>query len=379
MRKIAITLIVLLILSLVSWQVFFSETPNNPTSVPENNNPPQVSPETPLTSIVAQNLDTPWSIAFLPDNSFLFTERNGLVKLVDSQGKLKAEAVAKINEAREIGEGGLLGITAHPDFKNNNYIYLYYTYRDGNQRILNRVARMTYKDGKLSDQEIIIDKLPGSENHNGGRIKFGPDGYLYVTTGDAGSAQRAQDKNNLAGKILRIKDNGQAAPGNSFNDLIYSYGHRNPQGLTWDDQGRLWATEHGRSGALSGLDELNLIQAGGNYGWPDIQGNNSREGMQTPQIHSGSDTWAPSGAVFWNGSIFFGGLRGQTLYRARIEGDKITLEKFLERQFGRIRDVVIGPDNHLYLATSNKDGRGNPAVNDDRIIRVNIEKLLDNN
>lgn len=378
MRKIAIAVIVILILSLLSWQVFFTEAPTDINPLPDKNNPPITSPETPLTNIVAENLDTPWSIAFLPDNSFLFTERNGLIKLVDSQGKLKAEPIAKINEAAEIGEGGLLGIAIHPAFTNNNYIYLYYTYRDGSQQILNRLVRMTYKDQKLSGQEILIDKLPGSQNHNGGRIKFGPDGYLYITTGDAGVAEKSQDKNYLGGKILRVKDNGEAAPDNPFNTQVYSYGHRNPQGLTWDSQGRLWATEHGRSGALSGLDELNLIRPGANYGWPDIQGNDSRSGMQTPQIHSGSETWAPSGAAFWNNSIFFGGLRGQALYQAQLDGDKITLNKFLERQFGRIRDVVIGPDNHLYLTTSNKDGRGNPTKNDDRIIKVNIEKLLNN-
>lgn len=302
----------------------------------------------------------------------LVTERKGTVRLVDSKGSLYPEPVAIINNVKAIGEGGLLGITIHPNFSSNNFVYLYYTYSNSGSNTANRVVKMTYKNNQLTDEQIIVDKVPSSSNHNGGRIKFGPDGYLYITTGDAENPSQAQDINSLGGKILRVTDLGQAVPGNPFNNLVYSYGHRNPQGLAWDSNGQLWETEHGRSGILSGLDELNLIEKGKNYGWPIIQGNETKAGMETSKINSGSfTTWAPAGAVFVKNSLFFGGLRGQTLYEAVINGDQIQLQEHYKNQFGRIREVVLGPDNLLYITTSNKDGRGIPSSIDDKIIRIN--------
>jgi len=156
---------------------------------------------------------------------------------------------------------------------------------------------------------------------------------------------------------------------------VYSYGHRNPQGLAWDDNGKLWSTEHGRSGVLSGLDELNLIEKGKNYGWPIIQGDEIKIGIETPKLHSRSTIWAPAGAAFVKDSLFFGGLRGQTLYEAIINEDKITLKEYFKGQFGRIRDVVLGPDNLLYITTSNRDGRGSPSALDDRILRIVPQKF----
>ncbi|MBI3069749.1 MAG: PQQ-dependent sugar dehydrogenase [Candidatus Levybacteria bacterium] len=340
--------------------------------------------------VVAQNLNIPWEVAFLPFDSaqgeILITERPGTLLLIKNKQKIPISGV------EHVGEGGLLGLAVHPDFQNSRYIYLYYTYNVSEASIssssyssaenntLNRVSRFKFENNRLTEEEIIVDAIPGAVNHNGGRIKFGPtfaeasagkpDNFLYITTGDAQNPSLAQDKSSLAGKILRVTDIGKPAPGNPFNNLVYSYGHRNPQGLAWDNQGRLWATEHGPQA----FDEVNLIgpPAGGgkNYGWPIIQGDQKQEGMVSPVIQSGEDvTWAPAGAVFLDGSIFFGGLRGESLFEYKI-ADK-SLKRHFQGQFGRIRAVVLGPDNYLYITTSNTDGRGNPKENDDKLIKIN--------
>lgn len=334
-----------------------------------------VSAEIPRSTVIAQNLDTPWSLAFLPDGSILVTERPGRVRIIESKGGLDPEPVAIIDGAREIGEGGLLGITLHPNFANNHYVFLYYTYTSNGDNTLNRVVRMTYENRKLGNESTILDSIPGARNHNGGRLKFGPDGYLYITTGDAQEPSRAQDKNSLGGKILRITDEGKPAPGNPFNNLVYSYGHRNPQGLAWDAGGKLYSTEHGRSGALSGLDELNIIEPGKNYGWPDIQGTGKREGMVTPLLDSGSATWAPGSLASLDGVLYFGGLRGSTLYKVTMIPGSPKLDEYLKNDYGRIRDVVVGPDGMLYITTSNQDGRGVPKLEDDQVIRINPNSL----
>ncbi len=343
---------------------------SNKPSVTTNPNPQpiQASPTpTPQTTeeftVIAKNLDTPWGIVFLPDKSILVTERFGRVSLIDSSGNLTP--IATLTQVKEIGEGGLLGITLDPDFSSNYFVYLYYTYQANGDNTLNRVVKMIYKDQKLSDEQTIVDKIPGASNHNGGRLKFGPDKLLYITTGDASEPSLAQDKNSLAGKILRVNAEGKVE--------VYSYGHRNPQGIAWDSSGKLWETEHGRSGALSGLDEINLIQQGKNYGWSIIQGDETKPGMEKPVKNSGSTTWAPAGAAFVGNSFFFGGLRGQTLYEAIIQDNQVTdLKEHFKNQFGRVRDIVIGPDGMLYITTSNKDGRGSPASDDDKIIKINL-------
>ena len=369
-------LIAIILIVIASGVFFFNQQKPNNSPVTMGEMQKNSSLEVPVTSIVAQNLDTPWSIAFLPNKSFLVTERKGDVWLIDQNTNPSTALIANIENAKEIGEGGLLGITLHPNFENNNFVYLYYTYSQAQDDTLNRVVRMTFKDQKLTDEKIIVDKIPGASNHNGGRIKFGPDNYLYISTGDAQNPSLAQNKNSLAGKILRVTDEGKPPSGNPFNNLVYSYGHRNVQGLSWDSNGNLWATEHGRSGALSGLDELNLIQIGKNYGWPDIEGSKKRPGMETARKNSGSTTWAPSGASFVKNSLFYGGLRGQSLYEAIIENGKVAeVKQHFDSEFGRIRDVVLGPDGFLYITTSNRDGRGNPKAGDDKIIKVNIKKL----
>jgi glucose/arabinose dehydrogenase len=317
--------------------------------------------------VVADNLQIPWEIAFLPNGDLLVTERPGTLKRIGKESR-----VYVIEGVRHIGEGGLLGMALHPQFSENRWIYLYLTTSIGDG-LKNRVERYRFEEDRLSEKTIIIDNIPAAAYHDGGRIAFGLDGYLYITTGDAGSSKLAQDINSLAGKILRIKDDGSIPPDNPFGNAVWSYGHRNSQGLAWDNRGRLWATEHGRSGIRSGLDELNLIEKGKNYGWPVIQGDERKAGMETPIIQSGPDeTWAPAGIVYWNGSLFFGGLRGQSFYEAKIfDDDKILLKAHFRQEFGRIRAVVMGPDGYFYIATSNTDGRGDPKPNDDKIIRIN--------
>ncbi|MBI2074449.1 MAG: PQQ-dependent sugar dehydrogenase [Candidatus Levybacteria bacterium] len=368
-------IIIILVLGLgyVQFQNKNAPISSFPSQAPRQN---KLQNETLIITTIAENLDTPWAITFLPDKNMLVTERFGRVRLIDSNGNLNTNPVAVIEDVRETGEGGLLGITVHPDFSSNNYIYLYYTYASSGNNTLNRVVRMTYKDNKLIEQNVIIDNIPGASNHNGGRIKFGPDKFLYISTGDAQNPSQAQDVNSLGGKILRVTDEGKPAPGNPFNNPVYSYGHRNVQGLAWDSNNRLWATEHGRSGAESGLDEINLIEQGKNYGWPVIQGNEQRQGMETPRINSGSTTWAPSGATFVGSSLFFSGLRGQALYKAEINNNQIVqIKEHFKSQYGRIREVILGQDGMLYITTSNKDGRGNPQLNDDKVIKIDPEDL----
>jgi len=314
------------------------------------------------TEVIAQNLKIPWELVFIGDGEILITERPGTLLMLKDNKKIQIEGV------KAIGEGGLLGLALHPNFKNNRFIYLYLTSQTGNETT-NQVDRYTLEANSLKDRRVIFTGIRGAANHDGGRIAFGPDGYLYVTTGDAQAENSSQDTASLNGKILRLKDDGSTPSDNPFGNAIYSYGHRNPQGLAWDDKGQLWSTEHGRSGALSGLDELNLIEKGKNYGWPTVEGDKTKDGMKLPIIHSGpTTTWAPSGAVYFRDSIFFAGLRGQSLYQYDIKTK--TLKAHFTKEFGRIRTVVLGPDDYFYILTNNTDGRGNPKENDDKLIKI---------
>jgi glucose/arabinose dehydrogenase len=341
------------------------------------------SPAQPLeVQRVAEGLETPWAIAFAPDGRIFVTERPGRIRVIRN-GKLQKEPWMEI-EVEEVSEAGLMGLALDPDFARNGYLYAAYSYRDGRGRIRNRVVRLredaTRRSGALD--RVLLDDIPGARNHNGARVKFGPDGKLYVTMGDAQAARRAQDLSSLSGKILRLNPDGTIPGDNPFpRSFVYSYGHRNPQGLAWQPgTGRLYATEHGPSGFQGCcLDELNLIEPGKNYGWPAIRGDQAREGMVAPVLHSGeSETWAPAGASFvtrgrWAGSLLFTGLRGQALYRVLLdERDprKVAgFERHLVREFGRLRDVAEGPDG-IYVLTSNRDGRGRPAAEDDRVLRL---------
>ncbi|MDZ4221753.1 MAG: PQQ-dependent sugar dehydrogenase [Patescibacteria group bacterium] len=317
--------------------------------------------------VVAENLSIPWDIAFLPEGGMLVTERSGRLMLFAGE----TDSAITIPGVAHAGEGGLLGIALHPDFSKNSFVYLYFT-ASSEAGVVNRVMRYEFRDGELLEGRAIIDDIPGAQYHDGGRIRFGPDKLLYITTGDAGNPQNAQNTDSLAGKILRVHDDGSIPSDNPFGNAVWSYGHRNPQGLTRDDAGRLWSTEHGRSGLASGFDELNLIEKGKNYGWSQSQGDSVAEGTIGPVLHSGaSTTWAPASALYWDGSIFFAGLAGEALYEAVLDGEAvIELKEHFAGTYGRLRTVVLGPDGMFYLTTSNQDGRGSPAPADDRIIRI---------
>jgi glucose/arabinose dehydrogenase len=304
----------------------------------------------------------------------LITERKGTIIHLKADG---SRASIKLPRPAPKGEGGLLGIVLHPDFKQNRYLYIYMTTAEGSTGTKNAVFRYVFSNGLLENEKTIISNIPGALYHDGGRLEFGPDDLLYITTGDSQSPDIAQDLASLGGKILRLTDEGSIPAGNPFNTAVYSYGHRNPQGLAWDTQGNLWSTEHGRSGVTSGYDELNLIKPGGNYGWPTIEGPASKQGMISPVIQSGADdTWAPASLVYLNGKLYFGGLRGESLYEATVaNGTASNLKEYFNQEFGRIRTVRVGPDGMLYLTTSNRDGRGTPKAGDDKVIRVN-PKLL---
>lgn len=342
-----------------------------PSSPIANDSPSSTRPETSKNtdpSMIVKNLEIPWDVAFLPGGDMLITERPGRLLLRKTDGAIKQ--IQGLPKVRASGESGLLGIALHPKFSENKWVYLYFTEGTlGNTKC--HVERFRLDGETLTDRKTIIEGIPGAIYHDGGRIAFGPDGMLYITTGDAGNASAAQELTSLSGKILRVNDDGSIPTDNPFQTAVWSYGHRNPQGLAWDDRGRLWSTEHGRSGLQTGYDEVNIIERGGNYGWPTIQGDATREGMKAPTLHSGpSTTWAPASAAYKDGKIFFGGLKGERVYEADTRTNPPIIKEYFVNTFGRVRTVTVGPDNSLYLTTSNKDGRGAPTSEDDRIIKV---------
>lgn len=373
-KIILLTGAVVVLLAIGTWQ--FVVRPSSPDPVSNNTSSPAKEPEKKISAplVVAKNLEIPWDIAFLPDGNMLVTERTGSILKMKPDGTSVEISTAAI---RKNGEGGLLGVTLHPKFSQNHLVYFYMTAPGQNGNTENRVERYKFENNQLSDKKLIISGIPGAIYHDGGRMEFGPDGLLYITTGDATKPAIAQDKKSLGGKILRLGDDGSIPKDNPFGTAIYSYGHRNPQGLAWDSAGRLWETEHARSGALSGLDEINLIKPGANYGWPDIEGDKVKTGMVTPEWNSGASvTWAPASLVYLKGNLFFGGLMGESLYKATLKDDKVVeVKSYFKGEFGRIRTVRLGPDGMLYLTTSNQDGRGTPTEDDDRIIKVDPASL----
>ena len=330
--------------------------------------------------VVAGKLKIPWSIDWTPDWTALFTERGGDLRII-RDGILLPDPIFSV-DVNDDAEGGLLGIAVDPEFEENQYIYLYQTYKtDGTT--LNKVVRYTLANVTVSEDLVLVDGIPGASYHDGGRIQFGPDGNLYITTGDAGNPSLAQDLDSLAGKILRITREGAIPQDNPFsNSAVWSWGHRNPQGMDWDGSGNLIATEHGPSGERGEAhDEINLILPGANYGWPVTVGDESMAGMQDPLLHTGSETWAPSGSEFYDGDMipgwtdkyFVANLRGEHLRMIDLDlsnNGTHSHEGLFEGQFGRLRDVQTGPDGFLYLLTSNRDGRGSPVSNDDRILKI---------
>lgn len=310
--------------------------------------------------ILIENLDVPWSIDFLPNKDMIFTERNGEINLYDFDTH-KLTMVGKINVNQQ-SESGLLGIAVDPYFNKNNFIYVYYTYENGN-----RVSRFVLKE-QIQDEKILLDNIPNARFHDGGRIKFGPDNKLYVTTGDATNPSSAQDINSLAGKILRMNKDGTIPNDNPFNSYVYSYGHRNPQGIAWNSiTKQLYSSEHGKNRN----DEVNVIIKGANYGWPIVECTElSKEYKNTIRCYS-EFTLAPSGIAFSNNELYVTGLRGSQLRKLIIDIDKVVSEEILINDIGRIRDVIVH-NNYLYIATNNKDGRGIPNINDDKIIRIKL-------
>jgi len=328
---------------------------------------------------IAENLEVPWEIAFAPDGRIFFTERIGTLRVIED-GKLNPEPVTILDVGTV--EGGLLGLALDPNFEQNHFLYLYYTYFEF-PFTYNKVVRYTESNNALLDEFILVDKIPGGVVHDGGRIKFGPDEKLYITTGDAGNADSAQDLNSLGGKILRINSDGSIPSDNPFSDsLVFSYGHRNPQGIDWDPiTGKLVSAEHGPSGERGfAHDEINVIESGKNYGWPKVIGGEHDLDFVDPIIHTGDDTWAPSGASFydsanipeWENKYFVATLRGNHLriLDLDIEANQVISSEAVFSNYGRLRDASMGPDGNLYVLTSNQDGRGSPAENDDRILKI---------
>lgn len=334
-----------------------------------------------------ENLEIPWSLVFLPDARGLVSERPGRIRLIKN-GKLQTIPYFKLNVA-STGEGGLMGLAVHPEFPMKPFIYAMHTYKKDSS-LFNRVIRLKDLGEKAVFDKVIIDKIPGGKLHNGGRIAFGPDKMLYITAGETFEAALAQNLNSLGGKILRVTSEGSIPNDNPLKGSpVYSYGHRNPQGLAWNNEGILFSSEHGPSGEylLFANDEINIIKKGGNYGWPEAVGAPGKKSYIDPLV-VWKKTTPPSGISFYKGDklkhlkgdLFVTSLKGESLIKitlkkdgSRYEAAKIErwfAEDYNSGRFGRLRDVVEGPDGFLYFLTNNKDGRGTPKNGDDRIYRI---------
>jgi aldose sugar dehydrogenase len=323
---------------------------------------------------VLTGLEIPWSLNFAPDGRVFVTERPGRVRIVGASGS--SELALSLDGVFTQGEAGLLGLALDPEFAQNRFVYLYYS-ASVSGRAVNRIVRYREVDSRLGERVVLLDNIPASTIHDGGRLRFGPDGLLYASAGDAADANLAQDVASLAGKILRITRDGRVPPDNRFSSPVYTYGHRNPQGFDWHPAtGDLWESEHGNSGN----DEVNAIRAGLNFGWPRIEGAATMTGMEVP-VAFYNPSIAPSGASFYRGqrfpqfanNFFVATLRGTHLLRLTVDpaARRVTAqERLLEGTFGRLRDVVSGPDGYLYLCTNNRDGRGSPMSGDDRVLRI---------
>lgn len=334
-----------------------------------------------MVETVVEGLEIPWSITFLNRGEALITERPGRVKLLDVDAG-RAELLGTVGVAH-VGEGGLLGCDVLP---RGERLLVYRTSYAG-QRLTNSV--LLYDDLSLRDHVVLVSGIEGASVHNGGRVKVGPDGNVYATTGDAARPELSQRPESLAGKVLRFRPDGSPPPDNpSPGSIVYSMGHRNPQGIAWSPRrGRLFATEHGPTGefGMFAHDEINLIVPGGNYGWPQVIGSGRDPRFIDPVMESGSTTWAPSGCAFYTGSelgrfrgsLLFAALRGEALHRIELDAEERSVvdhEVLLQGALGRLRDVVQGPDGTLYVLTSNRDGRGRPRPGDDRVVAIRTRR-----
>ncbi len=321
---------------------------------------------------VTEGLKSPWGLAQLPDGDLLVSSRDeGTITRVDTDSGKKTE-IGAVPGVLAAGEGGLLGIALSPSFGTDHMVYAYFTTESDN-----RIVRMPYDETRESGQQLgapntLLRGIPKGQIHNGGRIAFGPDKMLYAGTGEGGKRGRAQDKNDLGGKILRMTPDGRPAPGNPFGDTsyVYSYGHRNVQGLAWDNGHRLWASEFGQDT----WDELNLIEPGGNYGWPDVEGKAGKAGFHDPVVQWRTSEASPSGIAYVQGSVWMAALRGERLWRIPLRGPRVSADpqSFFKGTYGRLRTVVPAGDGKLWLVTSETDGRGTPGKGDDRILEVQV-------
>ena len=314
--------------------------------------------------VVATGLDVPWGIAFLPDGSALVSERDS-ARIVHVTPDGDVSTVGTVQGVDGSGEGGLLGIALSPAYATDRTLFAYFTAGP-----VNVIARMTYDGSGLADQRRIFGGIPSGPIHNGGRIAFGPDGFLYVGTGEAGRGTPAQDPNDLGGKILRITPEGAPAPGNPTpGSPVWTLGHRNVQGLAWDARGRMWASEFGQNT----WDELNRIVPGGNYGWPVVEGRSGDDRFRNPVRQWHTDVASPSGIAIAAGSVFMASLRGERLWRIPLlQHGTGTPRSLLTRRYGRLRAVAVAPDGSLWVLTNNTDGRGSPRPGDDRIVRLTL-------
>jgi glucose/arabinose dehydrogenase len=338
----------------------------------------QISPQVKVET-VAEDLEVPWALGFAPDGRIFITERPGRIRVVQG-GVLQKEPFAVLQQVVSNSESGLMGVALHPNFADNHHVFVCYTYQNASGKLRNRVARLTDTDGQGLDHQIIVDDIPGSRNHDGCRIGFGPDGKLYVTMGDAQDSALAQDLDSLAGKVLRLEADGSVPPDNPFpGSYVYTYGHRNPQGMAWHPKtGDLFITEHGPDRN----DEVNLLVPGSNYGWPEVTGK-ARSDKFVPSIMSFTPTIAIAGASFysgdklhpaWEGDLIFAALKASQLQRVTLAPPDFrtvaSSQVWFNGEFGRLRAVAVSPDGHLYFTTSNRDGRGNPRAGDDRLMRL---------
>jgi glucose/arabinose dehydrogenase len=332
--------------------------------------------------VIAENLYVPWAIDISDEGKLYFTERSGVIRVIEDGRLLPQPLITFGKPFVSRGESGLMGIALDPNYAQNHYMYVMHSYLDGNQ-IYNRIVRLVEQNNKASIDRILLDKIPGGQIHNGGRLKIGIDQKLYITTGDAGNSALAQDPTSTAGKILRIGLDGGIPEDNPIiNSPVYSLGHRNPQGLTWNSKNILYSSEHGQIAH----DEINIIRPGANYGWPLVQGDEdtSKVKIQKPLINSGENTWAPSGIAFvnqgpWQGKLLVAALRGKQLLAVSLDENGTgvkNVESWLHYEYGRLREVIQAKDGSIFLTTSNRDGKGNPDITDDKIIRLIPKRMI---
>ncbi|WP_025274721.1 PQQ-dependent sugar dehydrogenase [Haloglycomyces albus] len=338
-----------------------SEPDNEENATPSPEPTPSTTPQE-RTEVVSDNLDVPWSIAFY-NETLLVSERDS-TRILELDDEGEARSIGTIDAAVPNGEGGLLGLAVA-----DGYLFTYFTADDEN-RIERRELSGEPGSLEFGASETVVDGIPAAGHHNGGRIAIGPDGMLYVTTGDAGNTGNAQDLDSLAGKILRMTPSGGVPDDNPFADsLVFSFGHRNPQGIAWADDGTLYSSEFGQDT----WDELNVIEAGGNYGWPEVEGVADRDGFIDPVQQWRPAEASPSGIEVYEGAVYIANLRGERLFEVPLS-DPTTVTEHFVGDYGRIRDVIVGNDGSLWMVTNNTDGRGDPSDTDDRIIRVNLEE-----